>query len=68
MLPDLELALRMIEAAACCIHAILDITDPCHNAKSAILKVEDTFSDNLLIPGGKQLFFPAMGLLRAFAA
>ena len=55
----LEGALRVILAAACAIHTILDITDPFHGAKSSALQVEDSIPRWLL---------PAVGILRAGAA
>lgn len=55
----LEWALRVILAAACAIHSILDLTDPCTGAKSSALQVEDSIPRWLL---------PAVGILRAVAA
>ena len=55
----LEWALRVILAAACGIHSILDITDPFTKAKSSFLQVEDSIPRWLL---------PAVGILRAVAS
>lgn len=55
----LEWALRLILASALVIHAILDLTDPCHGAKSGVLQVENSLP---------RWFLPAVGLLRAVAA
>ena len=55
----LEWALRVILAAACAIHSILDITDPFTGAKSSFLQVEDSIPRWLL---------PAVGTLRAVAS
>jgi len=54
----LEHALRVILAAACVIHCVLDITDPFTGAKSRALQVEDSIPRWLL---------PAVGILRAVA-
>lgn len=55
----LEWALRLILAAACVIHSILDITDPFTGVKSRALQIDDSIPRWLL---------PAVGILRAVAA
>ena len=55
----LEWALRVILAAACVIHGVLDISDPFTGAKSSVLKVEDSIPRWLL---------PAVGVLRLVAS
>ena len=55
----LEWALRVILAAACVIHSILDMSDPCSGAKSRVLQVEDSIPRWLL---------PAVGVLRVVAS
>merc|ERR1740121_2588861 len=55
----LEWTFRVVLSAACAIHSILDITDPCTGAKSYVLQVDGSIPRWLL---------PAVGVLRAVAA
>jgi hypothetical protein len=59
---SLEWALRVVLIAALAIHSVLDVTDPCHGAKSYVLQID---------PAKKQIprwLLPAVGVLRAAAA
>ena len=59
---SLEWALRVVLIAALAIHSLLDLTDPCHGAKSYMLSID---------PGKNQVprwLLPAVGVLRAAAA
>ena len=59
---SLEWALRVVLIAALAIHSVLDVTDPCHGAKSYVLQIDPTKNQ---IP---RWLLPAVGILRAIAA
>jgi len=59
---SLEFALRFVLAAALAIHSVLDVTDPCHGAKSYVLQI-DPAKDQI-----PRWLLPAVGILRAAAA
>jgi len=59
---SLEWALRVVLIAALAIHSVLDVTDPCHGAKSYVLQIDPAKNQ---IP---RWLLPTVGILRAAAA
>ena len=59
---SVEFALRLVLIVALAIHSVLDVTDPCHGAKSYMLQID---YDQNQIP---RWLLPAKGALMAVAA